>query len=750
MAEGGNDATAPVDLGIPGVGLATLVGRGGSGSVYRAQQPHLDRDVAVKIVQAHGDASVIRRFERERKAMGRLSQVDGVLPVHDAGVTSGGDLYLITPFMTAGSLQDRVNQYGPMPWNEAVAAVIPIARALHAGHQQGILHRDVKPANILLDDLGRPVLADFGIAKLSAETTTATVSAISLTPAYSAPEAFEDNDGSVAIDVYSLGATLWSLIAGYAPFTDTEGATPLGALIGRIMASPVGDLRGHAPEQVVQVIEAAMAKEPAGRPQSAADLAALLEAAMAGTAPPANAGATAIVTPPPDPGATAVVTPPATLTGPPPLTSPGASQGRRVPVVALVFGLLVVAGAAAAFFFLTGDDDEPTPAEVATAPDPTPTPGDETRAQNDPAVPTATAAPASSAGGEPTPAPTPPTFNLQDAEVAAALTWLVNDSGIATDFQATGASPCSDPVVTGSHCYYGPIALVGSDETGVVFATDASTPQIGARLERSQDGWRVVERFDVPARAQEPWNQPTWYRAFLGEEDFVDQLVADRGFSDARSSPGLCPDPTGEVRRGTVQVNEGKTLNVRDWAGENNPIILELGPDFRPEVFIDQSRVVSGTEWHLVANPVPDHVQSFEPYPWGCGWVSGDFLAIDPPLQSGPTGSGLAQCSPNFSLVFGGRTSSGDFDVAVCARPNGRVEYVGVTVAAPDTDIRLAACELQPGVFIATNQGFEYRVTDGGTGPQSTLEVIDPQGAVALLDSFGIAEGNPRTDLNGC
>ena len=95
-------------------------------------------------------------------------------------------------------------------------------------------------------------------------------------------------------------------------------------------------------------------------------------------------------------------------------------------------------------------------------------------------------------------------------------------------------------------------------------------------------------------------------------------------------------------------------------------------------------------------------------------------------------------------------SSSGDFDVAVCARANGRLEYIGVTVADPTSDIRLSACEAVPGVFVATNEGWEYRVIDGGTGPASTLQLTNPQGVVALTDSFSFAEGIPRTDLNSC
>jgi serine/threonine protein kinase len=154
-----------VDLGIVGVGSGTLIGQGGSAKVYRAHQEHLDRDVAVKIIAAYGDAAIQRRFERERRAMGRLSSVSGILTVYDAGINAAGDLYLVMPLERGGSFKDRIEAHGPLRWDEACYVMEQVAEAIHEAHRQGIVHRDIKPGNILISGSGRPLVADFGIAR---------------------------------------------------------------------------------------------------------------------------------------------------------------------------------------------------------------------------------------------------------------------------------------------------------------------------------------------------------------------------------------------------------------------------------------------------------------------------------------------------------------------------------------------------------------------------------------------------------
>ncbi len=265
-------------LGIAGLDQIELIGRGGSSRVYRARQVDLDRMVALKVLNASDDADVVRRFDRERRAMGRLSENEGIVPVYSTGLTDNGEPYLLMPYYVQGSLQDRLES-GPVPWPEAVDYMVAVANTMAAAHRSGVVHLDLKPANILLSSNGSPRIADFGIAKLLEQGGSKTTGA-AFTPTFSAPEALLGDMTSPASDVYGLGATLWALIAGRPPFRDLNGDNALMAVVGRVVHQPVPDLRDRAPDAVCAVIEHAMAKKPEGRYPTAGTFAqALTEAA---------------------------------------------------------------------------------------------------------------------------------------------------------------------------------------------------------------------------------------------------------------------------------------------------------------------------------------------------------------------------------------------------------------------------------------------------------------------------------------
>lgn len=265
-------------LGIDGLDQIELIGRGGSSRVYRARQVDLDRMVALKVLNASDDADVVRRFDRERRAMGRLSENEGIVPVYSTGLTDNGEPYLLMPYYVQGSLQDRLES-GPVPWPEAVDYMVAVANTMAAAHRSGVVHLDLKPANILLSANGSPRIADFGIAKLLEQGGSKTTGA-AFTPTFSAPEALLGDVTSPASDVYGLGATLWALIAGRPPFRDLNGDNALMAVVGRVVHQPVPDLRDRAPDAVCTVIERAMAKQPEGRYPTAGTFAqALTEAA---------------------------------------------------------------------------------------------------------------------------------------------------------------------------------------------------------------------------------------------------------------------------------------------------------------------------------------------------------------------------------------------------------------------------------------------------------------------------------------
>ena len=162
-----------VDLGIAGLGPGTPIGRGGFGTVYRAEQPAFRRTVAVKVLDGTLDERAQRRFERECQAMGSLSDHPGIVTIFDAGVDRvPGAPYLVMAFQPGGSVADRLAAEGRLPWADGLRIGVEVAEALAAAHRMEVLHRDVKPANILLSGYGHAQLGDFGIARVTGATQT--------------------------------------------------------------------------------------------------------------------------------------------------------------------------------------------------------------------------------------------------------------------------------------------------------------------------------------------------------------------------------------------------------------------------------------------------------------------------------------------------------------------------------------------------------------------------------------------------
>ncbi|MDQ6613287.1 MAG: protein kinase [Actinomycetota bacterium] len=207
-----------------------------------------------------------------------------ILTVHQAGQTGFGHPYILMAYLPNGSLADRLER-GVLPWRDVVSIGAKVADALQFAHDRNILHRDVKPENILVSASGEPVLADFGVASKVMATHTAEAMGTLL---YAAPEVVAGRPASPSSDVYSLAATLFELLSGRPAFLDDEGLE-VPAIIHRVLTATVPDLReGGVPAPVCAAIEAAMAKEPAERPISAADFRAALQA----TAPAGHTGRT--------------------------------------------------------------------------------------------------------------------------------------------------------------------------------------------------------------------------------------------------------------------------------------------------------------------------------------------------------------------------------------------------------------------------------------------------------------------------
>jgi serine/threonine protein kinase len=251
------------DLGIPGIGPATLVGHGGFGRVYRAVQASSGGVVAVKVTAGHLDDRARERFEREARALGALRGHPNICTVFDAGVDRDDRPYLVMEYVPT-TLAQRLADEGPMEWSEATALGVQLAGALHTAHGQGLLHRDVKPENVLISQFGAPKLADFGLARFTDDSLSGTITA---TISHAAPELLRGAPPSVATDVYALGSTLFAALTGHVAFALTDQAHH-ASLYRRIEEDPVPEMPG-VPDAVAQVVRTAMAKEPGDRLPSA-------------------------------------------------------------------------------------------------------------------------------------------------------------------------------------------------------------------------------------------------------------------------------------------------------------------------------------------------------------------------------------------------------------------------------------------------------------------------------------------------
>ncbi|MGV9864885.1 protein kinase domain-containing protein [Rhodococcus koreensis] len=257
-----------LELAAEGFEDAQEVGRGGFGVVYRCEQPSLDRTVAVKVLTAGVDRDDRDRFVREQRAMGKLSGHPNIVQVLEAGVTGAGHPYIVMPFHALDSLEADVRRRGPLPWQDALTVGVKLAGALETAHRFGILHRDVKPANILITDYGEPQLTDFGIARVGGAFQTSTGN-IAGSPAFTAPEVLSGKPPNPVSDVYGLGATLFCVLTGHAAFERRSGEGVVAQFV-RITTGPIPDLHEHGlPEDVSSVVEHAMARDPADRLESA-------------------------------------------------------------------------------------------------------------------------------------------------------------------------------------------------------------------------------------------------------------------------------------------------------------------------------------------------------------------------------------------------------------------------------------------------------------------------------------------------
>jgi serine/threonine protein kinase len=254
--------------------LQQLAGRGGMADVYMAEDTQFTRRVAIKVFQRE-DEDLLRRFVREARMMAALRSPH-LIPVYDAGtheLNGTNFYYIVMPMMESGTLRDLI-QRAPLSLQTAGRYMRDIADALDYIHRQGIIHRDIKASNVLLDEEGRCYLSDFGIARTTADDSHMTSTGSILgTVLYMAPELFEGNQRATpSSDIYALGILLFEMVTGRVPFTGDSLFAVMSMHTNKVPPTP-SSIVANIPPMVDQVILKALEKQPALRYHSATELA---------------------------------------------------------------------------------------------------------------------------------------------------------------------------------------------------------------------------------------------------------------------------------------------------------------------------------------------------------------------------------------------------------------------------------------------------------------------------------------------
>jgi DNA-binding beta-propeller fold protein YncE len=533
---------APSTAQFAGYRVEGIAGRGGMGVVYKATQLGLDRPVALKVVAAGllGDPRIRERFLRESRAAAAIEHPN-VIPIHDYGECHGR-AYIAMRFVDGDDLRERVTASGPLPPDHAAAIVAHVADALDAAHDAGLVHRDVKPANILLGAHDQVYLSDFGLAShaLSEGGLTSPGGWVG-TMDFMAPEQIRGEPVDQRADIYALGCVLHFALTGQVAYPRETDEARLWAHLHAAPPEP-SRLAPGVPAEFDDVVRRALEKRPEARPASAGELGA---AALSATGRPTVARAKRTAAPRrPRRSATAVTWP------------DGPRRARRRPVLPVAAAIAAVAGAVAAFFFT---HEPPNAARATSAP---------------PATTTIAAAPAKPPGGKEHVIPAPRVVRAVqvgprpvNVEVAAGSAWV-----------ASTGSPTLDRVPLGGHRRrHGPDLGFGitdiTDRRGELWVTVAARREV-VRL-RASTGSQIgppIAMIEQP-RAIDAGEGAVWVaeQSRWGTDDLVE--------IDPHTATvvGRLPVPEG--------INDVRAANGAVWVlGRHKPVLIKVSAASRQRV----------------------------------------------------------------------------------------------------------------------------------------------------------------------
>ncbi|MFI5911064.1 protein kinase [Dactylosporangium sp. NPDC051541] len=379
--------------------LDEFIASGGMGQVFRATDKTLGRTVAVKVLlPGHmSNTEFGRRFRSEARIMASIGH-PGVVGVYDYGETPEGTLFLVMAFVDGHPLGELINANGSLPVGTTLDIVAQAADALHAAHERGIIHRDVKPGNLLVSDSGEVTLVDFGVARSSDVTSVTKVNAVIGTALYMSPEQASGRPISPSADIYALGVVAYHCVTGAPPF---NGNSPLEIALKHLQDEPP-PLPETLPAAIRALIERAMSKSPEDRYPTAAAMASAARAAQNGTIEDPIAAPVRAAAP------TVIVTPPA--------RDPDEKPRRPawVPIVATLAAIALITGVVLAIVALSRDVFDMKVPDAKPPSSPAGTPSATNKAPANPgashnATPTTSTAPASPTNNAPPSSPAPGT-----------------------------------------------------------------------------------------------------------------------------------------------------------------------------------------------------------------------------------------------------------------------------------------------------------------------------------------------------